>query len=301
MGRVAGDEDATRVIGVRHRDPEVPEADMLQLEGDLRADRGAQQSGAVQRLARRAHRDRRVEEEGRAEVDAAEEAPVALQLRVEDAEEGLAGEALQQPMQLGRAEDEERHQSIMVRPGLADARSLAHQRTASVGADGVGCADLADLARLRADVDRDAVLVLAQVGGGPAVERLHGGKRGGAGAQHSLRRILRQALVVREVEGPHQLALHPVVAMLAEQRAVGRHAADAVFGRDGAGRPERLLDAPEVEMLHRALREVLAARDRGRRLAPLHHEATAAAQAEPDGDGEPDGASADDDDVVIRQ
>ncbi len=43
---VPGDEDAPGMVGVRHRDPEVPEADMLHFEGDIGANRRPQQPAA---------------------------------------------------------------------------------------------------------------------------------------------------------------------------------------------------------------------------------------------------------------
>ena len=81
--------------------------------------------------------------------------------------------------------------------------------------------------------------------------------------QHGLRRVLRQPLVVGEIEGPDELALHPVVAY--SRRAASRRPS-ARRCRTRAGlcvrRARPFSDAPEMEMLHRPLGQVLALRDR---------------------------------------
>ena len=66
----------------------------------------------LSRVSSRGHR--RVEEPRAAEVDAAEELPVALERGIEHAVERLAGKALQQLVQAARAEHQQHHQAVMV-------------------------------------------------------------------------------------------------------------------------------------------------------------------------------------------
>src|SRR5207244_6036275 len=68
----------------------------------------------------------------------------------------------------------------------------------------------------------------------------------------------------------------------AQQRAVGRHAADAVVGRDRSRRSKLRLRAPEVKVLEGALSQVLTLRDRLRADVALDQNAADAALAEVD-------------------
>ena len=87
--------------------------------------------------------------------------------------------------------------------------------------------------------------------------------------------------------------------MRAQQRAISGEAPDPVLGGDGASRAQLLFRAPEVEVLHGALGEVLALGDGlGLRVA-FHHDRADAALAQFDGQPHPDGAAADDHDLGI--
>ena len=104
----------------------------------------------------------------------------------------------------------------------------------------------------------------------------------GAFAQHFLGGVLGQALVVGEIIGSDELALQPVVMVVAKQCPVGGEAAYAVFRRDGAGGAQFLFRIPEMEMLHCALVEVLPLGDRLRCLVSLDDSNRHAALAELD-------------------
>ena len=136
--RVAGDEDAARAICVRQCEAQVPEADMLEFNFELGADRLVEKRPEVEIVSRRPKRNRRMEEPGGAQVDTAKEAPVALQLRIEHVVERLAGISLEQLVQFLRAEDQQHHQPVMVGAGLRYPGSFTHQRAATVAADDVG-------------------------------------------------------------------------------------------------------------------------------------------------------------------
>src|SRR3954466_13025377 len=82
-----------------------------------------------------------MEEPGVAEIDAAEELPVARQLGLQDVEVRLAGIAAQQLVQLLGAEDEQHHQAIVVRARLAQAGLLGAGRATAVTPD---CVDRAN-------------------------------------------------------------------------------------------------------------------------------------------------------------
>ena len=143
------------------------------------------------------------------------------------------------------------------------------------------------------------MIVLAHVLGAPAVQRLHAREFGNPPAQRRFHGVLRQSFVVREIERPDQLALQPVVAVVAQQRAVGRQAADPVFARNRARPTHGLFHAPEMKMLHGPLRQVLALGDRLRGAAALDHDAADAALAELNRQPHAHGSTAGDDDLRV--
>jgi hypothetical protein len=142
-------------------------------------------------------------------------------------------------------------------------------------------------------------VVLAYRFGAPAIHRFDRRKFAGAPAQYRFGRVLRQSLIVGEIERTNEFALQPVMVVAAEQRSIGGHAADAVFPRDGPRRPQFLLSSPEVEMLHRPLGHVLALRDGLRIGITLHRDRRESALPEFDGEPQADGPAANDDDLWI--
>src|SRR5205823_7353317 len=124
--------------------------------------------------------------------------------------------------------------------------------------------------------------VLRDAGSAPAINCFNVLQLTQALPQHGLGGVLRQPFVVGEIIGPHQLTLEPVIPVAAQQRAVGRHAADAVVGRDRSRRSKLRLRAPEVKVLEGALSQVLTLRDRLRADVALDQNAADAALAEVD-------------------
>src|SRR6185295_7764068 len=124
--------------------------------------------------------------------------------------------------------------------------------------------------------------ILLDAGGAPAVDCFDALQLAQAMPQHRFGGVLRQPFVVGEVIWPHQFALQPVIFVAAQQRAVGCHAADAVVARNRPRRTKLRLRAPEVEVLQRALGQVLTLRDRLRTAEPFDQNASNAALAELD-------------------
>src|SRR5262249_52777998 len=92
--RIAGDEDTADLVLFGHRHPQVPEADMLELAGERKSGRAVEQRAEVEIVAGGVLRHRRMEEEALADVDAAEELPVAVQVGMHGAVDRLRREAL---------------------------------------------------------------------------------------------------------------------------------------------------------------------------------------------------------------
>ena len=295
---IAGDEDAADAVLIGDREAQVPEADVLELDVEFVADRLMQEAAEIEIVFCGAERHRRVKEPGGAEIDAAEELPVALQVGMQHIVEGLVGKALQQLVQAGRAEHQQHHQPVVIGQGLRNAGGLAHQRAAAVAADHIVCPQHAlPIAVALGDRHLHAVGVLRDAGSAPAINCFDVRQLTQALPQHGLGGVLRQPFVVGEVIGPHQLALEPVIPVAAQQRAVGRHAADAVVGRDRPRRPKLRLRAPEVKVLERALGQVLTLRDRLRADVALDQNAADAALAEVDRKTKTNRPASDNDDL----
>ena len=216
VGRIAGDEHAAGAILVGGGDAQVPKADMLDLDGELRTGSAVQQGSEVVIVLRRAGRHRGVEEPRAAEVDPAEELPIPAEIRMQHTIERLAGIARQQPVQLLGAEHQQHHPPVVIRLRLADPGLLAHDRAAAVAAHGIRSRYGAPArpVPLR-ELHRHAVLILRHGVDRPAEQRRHRRQLRDPGAQDRLGRVLRQALVVGEVERLDQFALHPIVMILA--------------------------------------------------------------------------------------
>src|SRR5262249_43016163 len=87
--------------------------------------------------------------------------------------------------------------------------------------------------------------------------------------------------------------------IVTEQRAIGRQPTDPVILRDRARCAQLALGAPEMEMLQRALRQVLALRDRLRLQVPLDHRRANAALAKINRKPEADWSRADNQTILL--
>src|SRR5262249_29806905 len=98
--------------------------------------------------------------------------------------------------------------------------------------------------------------------------------------QHRFHPVLRQALIVLKIIRAHDLAAGRRLPVFAHQIAVGGDFADRIAGRHDARGAQLVLDPPEVEMLERALREVLPLRDAIERRAAFDQHAANSLQGE---------------------
>ena len=151
-------------------------------------------------------RHRRVEEEALADVDAAEELPVAVEVRMHRAIDRLRRKALAELLvQFARAQHDQHHELIEVVAAARNADLLAHDGMAAVAADHV--VGLQHLARaVLGDGDARAAGVLLDLGGGPAEPALDVRQGRHLGAQHLFHLVLRQPVVLLEVVVVDQLA-----------------------------------------------------------------------------------------------
>ena len=223
-------------------------------------------------------------------------------------------------MQLARLEHCQEHLLLEVLAARRDARRLAHHRASAVAAhDVVGFERAALSARAEGrtlsrgepaprvavalsarlgDLDARAVLVLLDALHVPAEERRDVRESGEFRAQDGLRAVLRQAFVLLVVERLHRLASGRRVPVVAHQVLVRRDAADGVVVRHDAGRTQFVHDAPEVEVLQRALAEVLSLGDALRLRVPFHDRARDAPHPKLDAERRTHRPSASDDHLV---
>ena len=81
MRGVAGDEDAADLVVLGDRDAQIPEADVIEVAGEGKAGDFLQQAVKIVIVPGRIGRHRRMKEPALADVDAAEELPIAAASR----------------------------------------------------------------------------------------------------------------------------------------------------------------------------------------------------------------------------
>src|SRR5258708_39176196 len=99
VGSIAGDEDAPAAIAIGGGKAQIPKTDMLEFDIELGACRGMDGAGKIEIVPGGSRRHRGMKEPGGAEIDPAEELPVALQIGVQHAVERLVRKSVQQPVQ----------------------------------------------------------------------------------------------------------------------------------------------------------------------------------------------------------
>ena len=162
----------------------------------------------------------------------------------------------------------------------------------------VGLQDLSSGAAVLDDGDARAAGVLLDRLRRPADAALDVPKFRHPRPQDTFGLVLGQPFVVLKVVGIDDLPQRRRVPVLAGQVAVGDDSVHRVFGRQDARRPQLVGDAPEIEVLHRALRQILPLRNPLRLDAAFHQGARYSAQPEVDRQCHADWASAHDDDLV---
>ena len=236
MRGIARHKDAAGTVTVGQGKTQIPEAHALELQRKLGADGFVQHGLEVVVVSRGAQRNRGVKKPGVAQVHTAKELPITFQVRVQHVVKRLAGVAGQQLVEFLRFKHQQHHETVVVGERLCDARLFARFGAAAIATHRVSCMD--NLCLLRAALhqrDGGAVCILRDGLGIPTEQGLYVGQHGEPLTQHALGLILRQAFVGGEVIGLDQFSLQPVVAVVPQQRAVGRQSTDAVLGRDGAG------------------------------------------------------------------
>src|SRR5579872_2930951 len=137
MRRVAGDKDPSRLVSLGHRNPQIPEADMVECASERKAGGLLQQGPEVVVVAGRVGRHRRMKEPAFADVDAAEKLPIAVEIGMDDPIGRARWKTLEAFVKLTRTKQRQDHQLVEISAAAGDAGLLADQGTRAVAADGV--------------------------------------------------------------------------------------------------------------------------------------------------------------------
>src|SRR6185437_808486 len=132
MRRVAGDEDAADAILVGDSDAQVPEPDMVEFALELEPCDAVEQAEEIVILARGAGRHGRVKEKTLADIDAAEELPIAFEFGPQHQIGRAVGKTLQPLVQLARSKHRQHHKLVEIGAAACNADLLAHDRTGAV-------------------------------------------------------------------------------------------------------------------------------------------------------------------------
>src|SRR5258708_6866079 len=193
---IASDEGPPDPVGLGDSDAQVPESDMIERAGERETSGFLDEAMKVVIVGPRIRLHGRVEEPALADVDAAEELPVAFVRRVERIVGGTLGKPLEALVQLARTENGEHHQLVEVRPAAPDADLLAYRGAAAVAAHHViGLEDLPPTAALLDDGDAHAARILLDRLRRPAEMTFNAGQPGHFPAQHLFHQILRKPLI----------------------------------------------------------------------------------------------------------
>ncbi len=301
MRRVARDENAPLLVAFGHRDAQIPEADMIHFAGELESRGLIHHRKEIEVLvADCGGGHRRVEKPAFANVDSAEELPVSVQLRAHDAIGRALGKALEGVMQFARAEDGQHHHLVEIGAAALDARLVAHHRIAAVAADDVIGAQRELLRRpVLLDDDFRAGLVLRHRPRHPAEVIVHAREARHLPAQHFFGAVLGQAVIVLVIIGAHHFAAGRREPVLAHEIAVSGDFPDGIARRHGSRRAQFVGDAPEMEVLQRALGKILPLGNVLQRAPALDERTRNAAHSQSHRERGADGAAAHNNYLVI--
>ena len=203
-------------------------------------------------------------------------------------------------MQLAGTEHHQHHQFVEHGAAAGDAGLFAHQRARAIATDDVvGGKFFAAGSALFGDGDAHAVGVLRDGRCRPALPHIDIANRRQFRRQHRFHAVLRQAVIVLEVIRPHDFATGRGLPILAREIAVGRDLADRKAGRQQARAAQLVGDAEEIEMLERALGEVLALGDEVALGAAFHQRTGNATLAQIDRQRHAHRPAADDDHLIL--
>src|SRR5258708_15719575 len=135
VGGSAGDENAPAAIVIGGGDAQIPEADVLERDVELRANGRIEIAAEIEIVPAGSERHRGMKEPGGAEIDAAKELPIALQIGMQHVVERLVRKSLQQLVKPLRTKNQQHHQPVMIGAGLGNTSGFADQRSAAIAAD----------------------------------------------------------------------------------------------------------------------------------------------------------------------
>ena len=205
---------------------------------------------------------RRVKEPTLAYVDAAEKLPIPFQSRMQRVVGRARRKALESLMQIAGTEDTQHHELVEIRPAAGDPDLLTNDGTTAVAAHGVvGLEQVLPGPVMLGNRNPDAVLVLRDCLRRPSEIAVHSRKPSQFLPQHRFHPVLGQPVVRLKIIWTDELSLGRSVPVGAHQIFVGHDPADGVVGRHDACGPQLVGNAPEIEVLERALREILPLRD----------------------------------------
>jgi hypothetical protein len=110
---------------------------MLEVDIEFGTHRRVEIAAEIEIIPGGTDRHRSMEKPGGAEIDPAEELPVALQVGMQHVVKLLVGKALQQFVQPFRTKHQQHHQPVVVGMALGNAGRVAHRRAAAVAPDNV--------------------------------------------------------------------------------------------------------------------------------------------------------------------
>ena len=220
--------------------------------------RPLQQAVKVVIVLGRVRRHRRMEEKPLADVDPAEELPIALQVRMHGAVGGARRKAIERIMELARAEHRQHHELVEIRSAALDPELATDGGVAPVAThDIVRLQGLPSAAVDLDNCDARAAVVLFDRLRRPPEPALDIGKSRHPRAQDTFGDVLGQPFVVLGIVGIDDLPERRRVPELAHQVAVRGDTVHGKFGRQEARGAQLVRDAPGIEVLHRALRQPL--------------------------------------------
>ena len=299
MRGIPGDEHAPHLVPVGDRYAQVPEPDMVERAGEREARDFLDQTVEIEIVLGGVGGDRRMEEPPLSHVDAAEELPIAPEVRMHHPIGGARGEAFETLVKLARTKHHEHHELVEIRPAACDADLVAHDGAGAVAAHDIVCLqDIRPDAGFLDDRNPYPVAVLRDRARGPPEPALDVRKLRDFVPQHAFHPVLGQPLIGLKVIGTNQLPAGRGVPVFARQAAEGGDLADRIAGRHHSGGAQFVDEAPEVKMLEGAVGEVLPLGNIRQAGATFHQRAGHASQSEVYGERSAHRPCAYDDDLV---
>src|SRR5208282_767132 len=174
---------------------------------------------------------------------------------------GARWKAPQLVVELPRTEQGEHHKLVEIRAAAFDADLSSYGGMAAVAADHVVSFQDFSSGAVLDNGNARATLVLFDFFSGPAEPALDVVKLRHSFAQDMFGLVLGQSFIFLEVIGIDDLAKRRCVPVFIVEVAVRDNSTHGVIGRQHARRSHRVGNAPKIEVLHRALRQVLPFRN----------------------------------------